>query len=79
MSQQIQDKIVNQKSSSDIFKKPIRVILTDDKLREQIEKKSNDCKDLSCEIKKLRNRLNARVFKAKRNLMKFVLCRCSLY
>ena len=60
-----------EETPSNVVKKQTRTFLSDAELQNQIDQLSKQRETISLEIKKLRNRLNARVFKAKRKLERF--------
>ena len=64
MSQEMQNEIFEETSSN--IKKQTRSFLSDGELQNQINELSKQREGISLEIKKLRNRLNASVFKAKK-------------
>ena len=64
MSQEMQNEIFEETSSN--IKKQSRSFLSDAELQNKIDELSIKREGISLEIKKLRNRLNARVFKAKK-------------
>ena len=64
MSQEMQNDIFEETSSN--IKKQTSSFLSDAELQNQINEISKQLEGISLEIKKLRNRLNARIFKAKK-------------